>query len=386
MPNKENIYDVVPPSDLVNDALEGEVGLDISDSTDIYPNAEVRISRSQYSLLHLKRLYEDRGELVIDPEFQRNDVWSTRQRSELIESVLMGIPLPVIYLFESKDGKKQVVDGRQRITAIVDFLNDRIKLTDLKILRNLNGKTFSQLELKLQGIVEDFQILTYVIQPPTPERVKYDIFDRVNRGGTTLNSQEMRNALYGGPVTELIDKICRSEAFVAATGKGVSPKRMRDRYVVLRVLAFTALFSGDFGKSTKSYEYRSDIDEFLAWFMSISNRTLTVDAVDRIASDFISVFDIINMALGPDAFRFESSRGKRRPVNMPLVETVVYLFKNMPEGVATDSPEFIAAFDRWKHRLDATGLFRRSIDSSTSVFARKAEADKFVQTLNLKND
>lgn len=386
MPDKENNHKIMPSSDLKNDVLEGEVGLDISDSTEIYPNAEVRISRSQYSLLHLKRLYEDRGELVIDPEFQRNDVWNPRQRSELIESVLMGIPLPVIYLFESKDGKKQVVDGRQRITAIVDFLNDRIKLTDLKILRDLNGKTFSQLELKLQGIVEDFQILAYVIQPPTPERVKYDIFDRVNRGGTTLNSQEMRNALYGGPVTDLIDRICRSEAFVAATGRGVSPKRMRDRYVVLRVLAFTDLFSGDFSKTTKSYEYKSDIDEFLAWFMSMSNRTLTAESVDRIASDFISVFDIINRTLGPDAFRFESSRGKRRPVNMPLVETVVYLFKNLPEDVATDSPEFIAAFDKWKQRLDATGLFRRSIDSSTSVFARKAEADIFVQTLNLKND
>ncbi len=150
MPDTDIFHDAMNRPEPENEMLEGETGLDIAESTDIYPNAEVRISRSQYSLLHLKRLYEDRGELVIDPEFQRNDVWSARQRSELIESVLMGIPLPVIYLFESRDGKKQVVDGRQRITAIIDFLNDKIRLSDLKILGNLNGKTFSQLEPKLR--------------------------------------------------------------------------------------------------------------------------------------------------------------------------------------------------------------------------------------------
>lgn len=381
MPDTDIFQDAMNSPEPENEMLEGETGLDIAESTDIYPNAEVRISRSQYSLLHLKRLYEDRGELVIDPEFQRNDVWTARQRSELIESVLMGIPLPVIYLFESRDGKKQVVDGRQRITAIIDFLNDKIRLSDLKILGNLNGKTFSQLEPKLQGIAEDFQILAYVIQPPTPERVKYDIFDRVNRGGTRLNSQEMRNALYGGYVTKLIDKICRSDAFRDATGGGVSSKRMRDRYVVLRAIAFLALFSGSLDKISRPYEYKSDIDDFLAWFMAMNNRILTEDMVDKLASHYISLFDRIYSALGSDAFRFESSRGKRRPVNMPLLETVVYLFAILPDDVVVDSPDFIAAFTDWKRTLDATGLFRRSIDSSTSVFARKAEADRFAQTL-----
>lgn len=126
----------------VEELLEGESGLNIDQdhSLDIYPNAEVRIVRAQYSILHVKRLCEQRKELVIDPDFQRNEVWESKQKMELVESILMGIPIPVMYLFEMKDGTKQIVDGRQRITAILDFLNNKFSLKDLKILRSLNDK------------------------------------------------------------------------------------------------------------------------------------------------------------------------------------------------------------------------------------------------------
>ncbi len=370
-------------SERKDDFLEGESGLMPDGAIDIYPNAEVRISRMQYSLLHLKRLYEDRGELIIDPDFQRGNVWNIRQRSELIESIIMGIPLPIIYLFESIDGRKQVVDGRQRITAIIDFLNDKLRLTDLKILGSLNGCTFSRLEPKLQGIVEDYQLLAYVIQPPTAERVKYDIFDRVNRGGTTLNAQEMRNALYGGPATQVIDMVCKSQEFIDATDGGVSVRRMRDRYVALRAMAFTSLFSGEFSRSgmpARSYEYKSDIDDFLAWYMTLLNRTLsTVDDVNAMAARYIELFSRIYETIGADVFRFESRRRKRRPINMPLVETVVYLFSRL-ESI-DDKEEFIYRFDGWKRWLDDTNLFKRSIDSSTNVAARREAVESFIASL-----
>lgn len=365
------------------DILEGESGLKPDESIEIYPNAEVRISRAQYSLLHLKHLYEDRKDLIIDPDFQRNDVWNKRQRSELIESILMGIPLPIIYLFESIDGRKQVVDGRQRITAIIDFLNDRLRLNDLKILRDLNGLTFSGLEPKLQRIMEDYQVLAYVIQPPTAERVKYDIFDRVNRGGTRLNAQEMRNALYSGAATYVIERVSKSPEFIAATDGGVCAKRMRDRYVALRVMAFTALFSGELSRAdmpTRSYEYKSDIDDFLAWYMNMLNRTLpNVGDADTLAGRYIELFSRIHDTLGPDVFRFKSVRRKRRPINMPLVETVVYLFSRL-ESI-DDKDEFRCRFDGWKRWLDETDLFKRSIDSSTNVAARREAVERFIASL-----
>jgi hypothetical protein len=100
--------------------VENESGLEINgddDSLSIYPNAEVRVEKVQYSVLHLKRLYENRKELILNPDFQRKYVWKGKQRAELIESILMGIPIPIMYFFETADGRKQVVDGRQRITS-----------------------------------------------------------------------------------------------------------------------------------------------------------------------------------------------------------------------------------------------------------------------------
>lgn len=93
--------------------LEGDDSENSSKVDSVYPNAEVRVEKAQYSTMHLKRLVEERKELVIDPDFQRNDVWSPKQSAELVESILMGIPIPTIYLFEMKDGSKQVVDGIQ---------------------------------------------------------------------------------------------------------------------------------------------------------------------------------------------------------------------------------------------------------------------------------
>ena len=94
----------------------------------------------------------------------------------------MGIPIPLIYLFEDEDGVRQIIDGKQRITALKGFLNNEFPLTELSMLPNLKGKRFFDILLLLQAKLEDYQLHSYVIQPPTPEYVKFNIFERVNRG------------------------------------------------------------------------------------------------------------------------------------------------------------------------------------------------------------
>ncbi|MDM8564569.1 DUF262 domain-containing protein [Candidatus Halobeggiatoa sp. HSG11] len=218
--------------------LEGE---DSSES--IYPNATVKISKEQLSIFELKREYETYKTIIIAPDFQREDIWIHKQQYELIESILMGIPIPIMYFFEDKEGKRQVVDGRQRLTTVFEFMNNEFALKNLKILQEQNGKKFDDLEPILQGTVERYQFLIYVIQPPTPENVKFDIFDRVNRSGTKLNHQEMRNALYQGNTTDLLNKLVELECFKQATGNGISNTRMKDKYIVLRFLSFYILYN-----------------------------------------------------------------------------------------------------------------------------------------------
>ncbi|EKP4720447.1 DUF262 domain-containing protein, partial [Campylobacter jejuni] len=186
----------------------------------IYPLEKIRIEKGRMSFFEIKRRQE-RGDIQISPEFQREDVWNYKQKSELIESVLMGIPIPVFYFFESKDTKIQVVDGRQRITTFIDFMNDKFDLKQVKIITDIIGKKFSDLNVIQQRKIEDYQIDTYTIQPPTPEQVKFNIFDRVNRGGTRLNNQEMRNALYQGNSTELINELSKEECFKKATAYSI---------------------------------------------------------------------------------------------------------------------------------------------------------------------
>lgn len=366
--------------DIIEKRLEGESGLDNSSliSNSVYPNAEVRVEKAQFSVLHLKRLCEERKELIIDPDFQRNEVWDSKQKCELIESILMGIPLPVVYLFETKEGKKQVVDGRQRITTILEFLNGKLSLKNLKILPDVKGD-ISSLDLKLQGIFEDFQISAYIIQPPTPERVKYDIFDRVNRGGTRLNNQEMRNALYKGRATELINELAEEPSFLKATGKGVSTKRMKDRYLILRSISFHLLRTNGFYKNTSEYnkiEYKSDIDDFLAKSMIYINDIMDDSEIVKCKETFIRSMKNIYKFLGEDAFRFETTEN-RRPINMALFESLMYLFSfNI---VAYDYVK--DEVDDLKRTFDNTGNFRRNVDSTTSVDFRFDTIDTFKKSI-----
>lgn len=369
----------------VTDLLEGEQADSYGDTDSVYPNAEVRVEKAQYSTMHLKRLVEARKELVIDPDFQRNDVWEPKQSAELVESILMGIPIPTIYLFEMKNGTKQVVDGRQRITAILDFLNDKFILKDLRILPQCNGKKFSDLDAKMQGIFEDYQLFFYIIQPPTPERVKYDIFDRVNRGGTRLNNQEMRNALYRGRATMMLKELASSSQFLYATGKGISSKRMKDQYVILRSIAFYLLKKKRdtvIKENGESIDYKSDIDDFLAKTMIFLNEKASVELLNECKNAFYTAMTNCYDVLGSNAFRFDSDTSNRRPVNMPLFEVLMYVFS---DNQFTDHKEYTRkAVEKFKRTFDHQQMFAGNVDSTINLNERYNLAEKLIK--QIKND
>lgn len=373
--------------DRYDDLLEGESYNSSAEVNEVYPNAEVRVTRAQYSTLHIKRLVEDRKELIIDPDFQRGNVWAKKQGAELVESILMGIPIPVMYLFEMRDGKKQVVDGRQRISAILDFLNDKLVLKDLKILPEYNDCKFSDLDAKMQGIFEDSQMYFYIIQPPTPERVKYDIFDRVNRGGTRLTNQEMRNALYRGKSTRLISELSKTEEFLRATGHGISPKRKKDNYVVLRTISFYLLYrKADvvLKQNGEAIEYKSDIDDFLAKMMIFINEKASDELIADCRTMFLRAMNNSYRIMGEDAYRFvayedESGKSRKRPINMPLFEMLAYIFSD--DCVTNNSQITRDAINKFKDTYDYHKMLMSNVDSSTNVSERFSTAKKLLEQI-----
>ena len=357
---------------------EDSIEIDEGEGTpSVYPNAKVKISRDQFTLFQLKRKADDpvRKDIILDPEFQREFVWPLKQQCELIESILMGIPLPPFYFFEQNDGKQQVVDGRQRLTSVFRFMNNEFALKDLKILSSENGKKFSELSPILQGKIEDYQTYVYMIQPPTLEKIKFDIFDRVNRSGTVLNHQEMRNALHQGKSTLLLKELAESPEFQTATGGSIKQKRMKDRYIILRSLSFYMYFHKWDG--FVDYEYRSDIDDFLAKSMDVINE-FDDDAIVNLKTIFLSSMKNCYSTLGADAFRFSKGENEKRlPINMALFEVLMYFFA-MDSNVIEKKKDEISKRLNEQKNIFLHSDFSKQVDSSTKV------KDRFEQIIELQ--
>ena len=228
------------------------IGADDGDPGRDYPLDRVLIrneSRTVHEVLRRIRL----GQYIMDPEFQRDFVWDDTKQSKLIESVLMRIPLPVLYLAEDQDGNMIVVDGLQRLSTFRRFVDGDLPLR-LVQQPELNGKRFDDLAARLQNRIEDCNLILYVIDAEVPERARLDIFERVN-SGVPLTRQQMRNSLYNGPATRLLRKETETALFLDATGRSLRKDTMRDREFVNRFCAFH-LFPLE--------QYRGEMDDFLA--------------------------------------------------------------------------------------------------------------------------
>lgn len=308
---------------------QNELEIEWQEEDQIYPMDGIKVDKGFYTVFELKRRFDSKEKrIILDSEFQREDVWKADRKSELVESVLMGLPLPIFYFNQDKYGKLIVVDGRQRLTALFEYLNDTYSLIKLKILPRLNGLKFSQLPPHLAGRLEDYQIQAHVILPPTPERIKFDIFDRVNRGGMQLNKQEIRNALYQGEATRFLKRVVESEEFKKATGNAfANEKRMKDKYLITRFVSFLLykrrwLYDDEGNK----YVYHGDIDDILGRGLDELNRLgkengQKVDNMQKMVSRALknSFF-----YLGEDAFRLKQE-GRRSPINMNVFETVMFM-------------------------------------------------------------
>jgi len=298
-------------------------------NTDSYIFKEVRVTKKDFSVYELLRKYKQ-GKLILDVKFQRKEVWDERQKSELIESILMGLPLPIFYFKQSDNSRYVVVDGKQRLSALFEYLTNGFSLKNLKILDFLNTKKFKDLEDELgiyQSQLEDYQIYSHVILPPTPDKILFDIFDRVNRGGTQLNKQEIRNALYQGKGMEMIHDITKSESFQKATRiKPEKDSRMKGAYLLTRFFAFFLYFNGKLTINGKSYQYNGDCDNLIEIALNYLNSCEDIDLMD-LKTKTENALENTYFYLGKLAFRKEESY----PINMNLFETTLYLMVNVME-------------------------------------------------------
>lgn len=284
-----------------------------------YPLDSLLIRTDQRTVHDVLRRAE-KGFFILDPEFQRDFVWEPYRQSRLIESILMRIPLPVFYLAENPDGKLVVVDGLQRLSTLRRFVSGELKLT-LENNAELDGRTFQTLPPKLQNRVEDAQLTLYIVDAKVPERVRLDIFERVN-SGKPLTRQQMRNALYQGPATAFLKREASSGPFLNATAQALNRGEMRDREAVNRFVAFRLL-------GWRSYA--GDMDEFLANGLRRLNESAE-DARVALAASFQSSMRANLTVFGKHAFRkHDAEQVSRKVLNLSLFDVFSVGFSLYPE-------------------------------------------------------
>ncbi|MGL5428499.1 MAG: DUF262 domain-containing protein [Cetobacterium sp.] len=212
--------------------------IELEDDIKPFNTKNIKVSSAIISLESLvKRLKHE--EIDLNPDFQRNgDLWDKTKMSRLIESIILRLPLPIFYFDVSDDEKWVVIDGLQRLSTIKKFIvENKLKLSNLEFLTELNGKTYIDLDRTIQRVIDETQIITYQVEGQTPKEVRYSIFNRINTGGLTLNPQEIRQALnQQNNGVRYLKEISEDETFISIVR--VASKRMVDRELILRYFSF----------------------------------------------------------------------------------------------------------------------------------------------------
>ncbi|WP_440163092.1 DUF262 domain-containing protein [Actinobacillus pleuropneumoniae] len=285
------------------------LALDVENHKENYREFDNRIvtEQARYPLSNITDIFEKH---VLNPNYQRNEVWKDDRKSKLIESFMMNIPIPPVFLYEVQYAKYEVVDGRQRISTLQAFYKDLFSLQGMEIFEELNGCTYSTLPTEFKDRLNRRFLSAIILlkeSTNTPEReleLKQFIFERLNTGGESLEAQEIRSALYSENkfnhlLKELSENKILNKLFPFSEK---DKKRMADRELVLRFFAYKSAHALKLSLSTK---------EVLDKYMALSSRFNDGD-IFKLRELFHNTIDFVNNKFGDKAF----FNGKSKPEKM----------------------------------------------------------------------
>ena len=231
----DNILDKYDAEILLKNIQNEDIDLETEESDDtqiIIPNEEdekrkLYVDKVDKSTSDLFRMMVE-NELNLQPDYQREFVWNNRTMSKFIESLLLSIPIPTIFLAENKDDTFEVIDGQQRLTTLFAFMKsdrvvEEVKLSDslknvntltlngLETLTKYNKKKFEDLEDGLKRKFNNVSLPVVIIKKDSTEDIKYDIFSRINSGSAKLNSQELLNVMYRGKLIKSLNEVASTD-------------------------------------------------------------------------------------------------------------------------------------------------------------------------------
>lgn len=236
------------------------------------------------------------------PEYQRDFTWDKVRQSKLIESIILGLPIPFIFVAENKDSSWEIVDGSQRIRTIHSFLNNNLCLQELKSIKSLNGYKFKDLDTSRQGKILNTALRIIVLSEETTDDIKKDMFERINRGSDLLKPMEKRKGIYMGKFTSFIYEYCATS----------------DAYK-------------DLVKIDKWLENRQEREELLLRFFSITDTNIYEKGINGGITNFLDEYlKEKNEELGKH--NSEATTQILEGYKKRIDDVIAYVDKNFPYG------------------------------------------------------
>lgn len=282
--------------------------------------------------------------------FQREYVWPRPKADRFIESLLLGLPVPGIFLVKEASGRLLVLDGHQRLYTLQAFCQGVINGKEYRlgdVQERFAGKLYKDLDVEDRRRLDDSIIHATVVRQDEPTEDQssiYAIFERLNTGGVNLQPQEIRVALYHGGLVGVLRELNENPAWRSLYGR--KSRRIKDMEMILRFFAF--FYHAD--------SYRSPMKDFLNRYMA-GNRNLQTQSAEQLGSAFRSAISLISEVIGPRAFR------PVRAVNAAMIDSILTgVARRLAHGVITDHDQFLKQYDE----LLQNRAFRSAIETGTS--------------------
>jgi len=241
--------------------------------------SEVKYDLRDFTVDYLVQQFNDDRFYV--PPYQRQFIWPNKHRCRFIESVMLGLPIPMMFVADMEDGRLEIVDGAQRIQSLECFKSNDLKLLGLDRLPSLNGFCYRDLPASQQRKFDNKALRIVVLEDSTTPDTRQEIFDRVNTSGVKARPSEIRRGANQGKFMKFVSKCAKEKLFVKLCPMSVASRmRYEDEELVLRSFAY----SDDYLK------FRHDVDKFLTGYVQARARTFDEG---RMRSEFLGMLDFV---------------------------------------------------------------------------------------------
>jgi hypothetical protein len=348
----------------------------IADLERRYDESSSRIlqERNDFFLPQVRDFVSTNKWVNLRPEYQRRHRWDVRKQSRLIESLLMNVPVPPVFLFERELNRYEVMDGQQRLVSLIDFYENKLVLAGLETWPGMNGLRYRELPSKLQRGLDRRRLSAVVLlaesassgDQSNSKDIRREVFERLNTGGTALNQQELRNCIYAGPFNQLIVSLSALSSFrkmwdipssAAALAENQLYRTMGDCQIVLRFFAFREdeFIVGSVRRMLdKSMERHQDADP------------ATIRVMKK---DFIERLRLIERIFGTNAFVLPDDHRHSRPLFDALMIAVDRLWDRRDELTVSRS-SLRETLERLLHSKKSFGIIVGRPNTANAVKAR----------------